>query len=90
MIAEEKEDMTKYIWRWDVGNDGEKAVEFVKERYLSSVAERKNIFVTLLDVLDVEHAKKAVGEMGDVLLGLPEDQESAERDARFCAMANRF
>jgi len=62
-----------------VGNDGEKALTWIVEKYLSGVKTRKNVVVSLLDELDVENVNKAVGEMGNVLLGLTEKKEKRRK-----------
>lgn len=68
MVEEEKEGMEKYVPGCDAGKDGDKAVDFIAKKYLNCAMNRKNVCVILLDAIDEKSVKKAISEMGDIML----------------------
>lgn len=70
MVEEEEDGLEKFVPGCNVGKDGNKAVDFIVEKYLQGVTDRKKVFVSFLDVIDVRSVKKAVGEVGEVMLTL--------------------
>lgn len=70
MVEKEHWVLEKDMKKCGFGKDGEKALKWVVQKFLSVNRGNRKIYANLLEVLDVENAKKAVDAMGDTLLGL--------------------